>query len=60
MIALNEKPAVKHNFKLAKTDSFKNYITQFESAVKNFEQIAEEETQLKNKAVHMRLASYFQ
>lgn len=37
----------------------KNYISQFEFSVKNFEQMLEEENILKSKAVYMRLASYF-
>jgi len=36
-----------------------SYANKFEAAVKNFEQLAEEEKVLRSKAVQMRFASYF-
>ena len=61
MITFSKNTTVKNNLKsLGRTRFSNKYISQFESAVQNFEQIIEEEKIIKNKAVHMRLASNFQ
>jgi len=61
MVIISKNTTIRNNFaSLRKAKFTKNYVSQFESAVKNFEQILEEEKVLKNKAVHMRLASNFQ
>ncbi len=50
-----------HNFKtLSHAQTPQRYVSQFEHAVENFEEMMEEEKILKGRAVHMRLASYFQ